>query len=107
MIDCWKPWLALADEAPRHARKNLGPSLFLGSRLSGDGREIFQGDNHSNQLVAIAINDDVARRLVEGANSALKAEIDRLRSALTWIAAHPATNVEAAAVARDALAKKE
>lgn len=37
---------------------------------------------------------------------ALKAEIERLRSALTWIASHPGTNVEAATIARDALAKK-
>lgn len=63
-IDCWKPWLALAEEAPRPVRKNLGSSLFLGSRLGGDGREIFQGDGHGNQLVAVAINDAVARRLI-------------------------------------------
>lgn len=63
-IDCWKPWLALAEEASRPTRQDLGPHLFLGSRLGGDGREIFQGDGHGNQLVAVAINDEIALRLV-------------------------------------------
>lgn len=64
-IDCWKPWSALASEASRPTRKDLGPRLFLGSRLGGDGREIFQGDGYANQLVAVAINDGVARRLAD------------------------------------------
>ena len=78
-VGCWKPWLALADEAPRPTRKDLRPSLFLGSCLNGDGREIFQGDGHGTQLVAVAINDDVARRLVGGrGGSDLEKEVAHL-----------------------------
>lgn len=66
---CWAPWLALDGARAIATRIGLKPSLFLGSRLGvGDAREIFQGDGHRNQLVALAINPEAAQRVVHVVN---------------------------------------
>jgi hypothetical protein len=68
--ECWEPWRVLAESPVIPTRKNLNAPLFVGSRFggSGDAREIFQGDGHGNQCVAVAINSEVASRIVAAAN---------------------------------------
>jgi hypothetical protein len=71
---CWAPWRALADAPVVPTKAHLkSTKLFLGSRYGsvGDAREIFQGDGHGNQCVAVAINGDIAERLVRSANASL------------------------------------
>lgn len=72
--DFWAPWRALADAPALPIRAHLkSDKLFLGSRYGsvGDAREIFQGDGFANQCVAVAINGEVAERLVNSANAAM------------------------------------
>lgn len=68
-VGVWKPWAALAHARPLIVRSDLKATFFLGSKYAvGDAREIFQGDGHRNQLVALAINGEVAERMKRAVN---------------------------------------
>lgn len=65
----WKPSLALADTAHVPVRQDRKQTLFLGTLSISDPREIFIGDGFSNQIAAVAINGDVAERIVNAVNA--------------------------------------
>jgi hypothetical protein len=80
--ECWEPWRVLSETRVIPTKDGMTQRLFLGTKSSlGDDREIFQGGGHSNQCIAVAINGDVARRIVASVNAA-----DVMKRAAAFIA---------------------